>query len=42
MEEIRSPQAKRVLQAQIKTELNHALAKTMVYQVLFIDFVVAG
>ena len=40
--EIKTARAKRLLQAQIKTELNHALKETMVQQVFFTEFVITG
>jgi|Deesub1362A_J573_1020465.scaffolds.fasta_scaffold01758_3 flagellar basal body-associated protein FliL len=40
--EIKSLQGKQLLRAQIKAELNHALNKPAVYQVLFTDFVITG
>lgn len=40
--EIKTARAKQLLQAQIKTELNHALKETMVQQVFFTEFVITG
>ncbi len=40
--ELKSARSKRLLQAQIKTELNHALKGKMVFQVYFTEFVITG
>jgi flagellar basal body-associated protein FliL len=40
--EIKTYRGKKLLQAQIKTELNHVLERKLVYQVLFTEFVITG
>ena len=40
--ELKSARGKRLLQAQIKTELNHALKGKLVFQVYFTEFVITG
>ena len=41
-EEVRSARSKNLLQAQIKTELNHLLGQDVVFQVFFFEFVITG
>lgn len=40
--EVKTARGKRLLQAQIKTEVNHALRAQMVYRVFFTEFVITG
>lgn len=40
--ELRSARSKKLLQAQIKTEINHSLEKPLVFKVFFTEFVITG
>ncbi|KIX13526.1 flagellar basal body-associated FliL family protein [Dethiosulfatarculus sandiegensis] len=40
--ELRKARAKKLLQAQIKTEINHQLKKDLIYRVFFTEFVITG
>lgn len=40
--ELKTERGKRLLQAQIKTEVNHALGRPLVYRVYFTQFVITG
>jgi len=40
--EIRTPQGKSLLRAQIKAEVNHAMKRQLVHKVMFTEFVITG